>query len=210
MRLWRTCLTVAATACALVGGAGCFHDTLEPEELAWNPYRGGETLVFTSDRGGRDTMLVRAVIRGIYPGGVGTPLLAPEELMVAGTFTDPNHDRSLDGVLLEIRARTLREPAEINFRFAAENARFHADPYRLDSVAALPVTRLRTGAGVLDDVRVVVTNTFRYADRSNAVRSISWSRRYGYVAFEKMDGERWTLEQMYRVPVEPYNSRVGP
>ena len=168
---------------------------LSDEERNWNPYRLNETLVFESSNGLIDSLTISELDDNIYPDGPGPMKYYEQKLWIfARQNSILKHNPKVK--ILEISAESPRKPSEIGFLLSFENARFAGWGFEIHKLKKYPTLTISTKAGKYEDV-IKLESVMYYPDRENDVQFMYWSKKNGYVKFERKDGLTWELIKKY-------------
>ncbi|NQY07553.1 MAG: hypothetical protein HRT68_15495 [Flavobacteriaceae bacterium] len=77
-----------------------------------------------------------------------------------------------------------------------ENARFAGWGFEINQLNKYPTLTLTTKAGIFKDV-IKLKSVMYYPERENAVQFMYWSKKNGYIKFERKDGLTWELIKKY-------------
>lgn len=165
---------------------------LTEREIAWNPYKTGQVLIFRTVEGRTDTLLITNAEDKHFPEGIGA--LRNERLEVLVRINSPSvSKRPIEVTLLYISSKTIKDPSEISFklRLAGEGS-FWGKPYSLDELEKYGVISVKTLYGEFDDV-IRIDDNSNQVFRENDIAAIFWSKSVGYVKCIKKDGTVWEL-----------------
>ncbi len=187
----------------LVGLVSCKSTyRLTEQEIIFNPYRVGDTLVFKSNTGDRDTIFVLEIDRRKNP----TSQLAilpdyAEHLSVFVKHSDPatpdGGHRYLRNNFLEMH-KWNKISATIDFDFAAKDAWFYGgNGINITDIKNHTMTELKINSVVYRDVVIIHSNNTEYRHRNNFIDKIYWSNTTGYLKFDLLNGATWELEKKY-------------
>lgn len=178
---------------------------LAQKDFRWIPYKGNETLVFNSNTGDTDTIFLTGTKRFTSP---TDPLdMFPtnlEHFIVSSTRSDPsppsgNH-RYLDGsIFVELSASKQKHSAFLSFYLTAKDSWFYGNnrSWSLKTIDTLKGEALQTKSKTYYDIIVVIPDSDEYADRSNYLTKVYWSKSEGLVRFDKKDSIYWELTKKY-------------
>jgi hypothetical protein len=187
----------------LVGLVSCKSTyRLTEQEIIFNPYHVGDTLVFKSNTGDRDTIFIIGVDRRKNP----TDQLAifpnyAEHLSVFVKHSDPaspgGGQRYLRSNFLEIH-KWSKISATIDFDFVAKDAWFYGgNGISIIEIKNKTMTELKINSIVFRDVVIIHSNNTEYRHRNNFIDKIYWSNKTGYLKFDLLNGVTWELEKKY-------------
>ena len=186
-------------ATLMFGMFGCSKTSkLNIADLKWNPYKGGEVLVFHSNQGDTDTIFVQNVRRAKTD---DDPLAMfpnqSEVLNVIVKHTDPippnrNQGYSEDS-FFELWAASDKN-TRIRFKLSAKNSWFYGDYYHKNDLENLTTTTLTTKSITYNDVIVLEPQSKEYYDRDAFVTAVYWSKSKGYVRYDLKNGVYWELQ----------------
>ena len=171
------------------------------DDLLWQPYKGGEVLIFQSEKGELDTIFIHETIKSsIVPYGPGWGLLPEkfETLCIRARHSDPSPPRGSDHRYLNgciLRLNSVKEPDQlwIQFSIAAKNAWFYHSNRMKSDLNKLPKVRLQTPYKTFKDIIIIESNDDEYKERSNYIERIYWSMAEGYVRYDLKNGRYWHM-----------------
>lgn len=167
---------------------------LKESEKKWNPYVMNEVLVFESSEKQLDTIVINEIIDNAVSDGPTPKLYYDTYLIVRRKLRLKESNFASTGVL-NISSSTPKKPAEIGFPLYFENANF-AGWYNLKDLEKYPIISVTTKAGTFNDVIKLKSVMYR-PKRKNSVQFMYWSKKDGYIKFEKADGFTWELIKKY-------------
>ncbi len=179
--------------------SGCRNTyKLSKDDLSWNPYHGGESLIFQSNRGDIDTVFIKEVRHSSVP----TDPLAifqsyREVLEVVAKHSDPvsiNGQRYLENSFLKLYS-TDNKNTILTFSFAAKKSWFYADSYFKNDIERLANIELVTQSFKYTDVIKLEPQNIEYLNRPEFILAMYWSKTKGYVRYDLKNGLYWELKQ---------------
>lgn len=176
---------------------------LSNDDRAWMPYKGNETLVYTSNFGDIDTVfLIGKDTSWHYPDPMFS-LSKNEVLSVYSKFKDIYDDsgsyRYLQGTFVSIK-RTMNKSSELFIDLNAKDATYYRiSLIRLDSLETVEPISLTVVDNNYNDVYVFLGEYYLdiFRERSDFITKVYWSKSAGVIRYEKDDGEYWELTQKY-------------
>ncbi len=169
---------------------------LSKDDLRFNPYKGGEALIFKSSQGDIDTIFIREVTITSVP---NDPLaILPkyhDVLNVNVKHSDPtsiNGHRYLESCFFELTA-TNDHNTIFGFNLAAKKALFYADSFFKEDLEKLSIVELITKAFTYKDVIKLAPQSLKYYERDEFIVAVYWSKKTGYVRFDLKNGLYWEL-----------------
>lgn len=178
---------------------GCTKtDKLNADDLKWNPYKGGEVLVFNSNQGDTDTIFVKSIEKAkavndnlaIFP-------KHHEILNVSVQHTDPTPPNRAQGYsedfFFDLYA-TNDKNTIISFDLMAKNAWFYADSYYKNELEKLPITTLSSKNFTYTDVIKLEPQSQEFYERDEFVTVVYWSKSKGYIRYDLKNGVYWELQ----------------
>jgi hypothetical protein len=172
---------------------------LSKTDYAWMPYKGNETVVFTSNNGDTDTIFfLRKDTIIAYP-EAQNPFGDTYELVdIFCKHSDPSppdkKHRYLENSFYSVSNGVL------SIGLLAEDAVFYSmRKFRIDSLNKTKPSLLRTKYHNYNDVYVFSGEDYLgfLHDRSNFVTKVYWSKSQGMVRFDKKDSVYWELKNKY-------------
>jgi hypothetical protein len=164
---------------------------LKESERNWNPYILNEVLVFESSEKQLDTIVINEIIDNAVSDGP-TPKLYYDTYLIV--HRKGNEFSMAD--ILSISSSTPNKLAEIAFTLYFENTKFAGWGFKLKDLEKYPIMSLTTKAGTFNDVIKLESVMYR-PKRENSVKFMYWSKKDGYIKFEKADGFTWELVKKY-------------
>lgn len=181
---------------------GCGKNySLSKSDLRWNPYKGGEVLVFKSNQGDTDTIYVRIIEKAKTD---DDPLAASpnkrEVLNVVVKHTNPTPTNSKDQMedsFLELYAARDKNTL-IDFDLMAKNSWFYGESFYINDLNRLKESTLDINGNIYKDVVVIepqekIRNEY-YDEREEFVTKIYWSKSKGYIRYDLKNGVFWELQ----------------
>jgi hypothetical protein len=178
---------------------GCSDNyRLTENDLRWNPYRGGEVLVFHSNNGDTDTINVQTI----------------ETAYVDSDPLDafPNHQEILDVIVKHSTPFESEQKMEesfllleagdkntlIDFNLMAKNSWFYGESYYIDDLNKLAETELVTKKYIYKDVVIIepqedIKKEY-LEERDEFITKIYWSKSKGYIRYDLKNGVYWELQ----------------
>jgi hypothetical protein len=171
---------------------------LADKDFRWIPYKGNETLVFSTNTDETDTLFLLRTERQTVP---SDPLdVFPTELehfTIAARHSDPappsgNH-RYLESIFLELSASEYKSPY-LTLQHTGKDAWFYGGQFmelkELDKIKLVSlVTKLKT----YQDIVLLYPDSDEYADRSDFITKVYWSKSEGLIRYDKKDSVYWEL-----------------
>lgn len=176
---------------------------LSEEEHKWMPYKGNETLVFSSNTGDTDTIFFLQKDTLIaYPEAQALNGKTYEVVRIFCKHTDTwppdgNH-RYLNNEFVEL-GKSKDKNARLHFNLAAKDAKFYRlTGIKIDSLARHPTTSLVTKYKSYNDIYIIDDEDWlNFRQRSDYVTKLYWSKSEGLVRYDKQDSVYWELTQKY-------------
>jgi hypothetical protein len=163
---------------------------LKENERNWNPYVMNEVIVFESSEKQLDTIVINEIIDNAVSSSTAPELYRHTSLIVRRKLRLKENNYASTGVL-SISSSTPKKLAQIGFPLYFENANF-AGWYNLKDLEKYPIISVTTKAGTFNDVIKLKSVMYR-PKRKNSVQFMYWSKKDGYIKFEKADGFTWEL-----------------
>lgn len=176
---------------------------LSEEEYDWMPYKGTETLVFTSKNKETDTIFfLKKDTLVAYPEAQAINGKTYEVVRIFCKHSDvwkpDNSLRYLENDFVELK-KSKDKKGRLHFNLSAKDAKF----YRLtgipiDSLKQQPFKTLETKNKIYSDVYVIDDEDWMdFKQRSDYVTKLYWSKSEGLVRYDKQDGNYWELSKKY-------------
>ena len=167
---------------------------LKESERNWNPYTMNEVLVFEYSENQLDTIVINEIIDNAVSSSPAPELYRHTSLIVRRKLRLKENNYASTGVL-SISSSTPKKLAQIGFPLYFENAKF-AGWYNLKDLKKYPIISVTTKAGTFNDVIKLKSVMYR-PKRKNSVQFMYWSKKDGYIKFEKAEGFTWELIKKY-------------
>ena len=173
-------------------------EKLSKGDLKWNPYKGGEVLVFQNNQGTTDTIFVNAIKKESVP---DDPLSIfqkyYEVLNVVVKHSNPitvNEHNYLESSFFELSASDGHDTF-VSFHLAAKGAWFYSSSsFSGKYLENMPVMTLKTKNFIYDDVIKLESQSIDYYDRDEFITALYWSKSKGYVRYDLKNGVYWELQ----------------
>ncbi|MFT3796631.1 hypothetical protein [Flavobacterium sp.] len=184
MRFQMMCLLMIG--CCIGGCAS----RLSKRSVKFNPYQKGDTLVFRSNSGDRDTIFITSVEKVMMP---GPPLavfpIRTQILQVMARKTDSNFQRYLENPLLEI------DNTMVDFYLWTRGGTFYNGSFfDLAALQKMPRSTQTIGGKTYEDIIAIKSPNTEYQSRSNFIETLYWSISSGFVKYELRNGKVWELQ----------------
>ncbi len=173
---------------------------LNDEDIKWNPYKMGDSLIFKSNQGVYDTIYIKNVQKGESPNdNLGKPKYYYEWLFV-GAESINNKKISTDYLILQV----VNSPSGtgIDFNLILKNAQLDGDSnyYSTNYLKKMPIIKDPTIHDKYNDVfRLPILPKVDFVNQNNSINlnysinAIYWSRSHGYIRFDLTNGSYWEL-----------------
>ena len=168
---------------------------LKESERNWNPYVLNEVIVFESSEKQVDTIVINKIIDNAVSDGP-TPKLYYHTYLIVHRKLKLNENKFSSTDILSISSSTPNRLAEIAFLLRFENANFAGWGLEIEELNKYPTMSLTTKAGTFNDV-IKIESIKHRSERENSVLYMYWSKKDGYIKFERADGFTWELIKKY-------------
>jgi len=152
-----------------------------------NPYQEGQKLIFVSNIGIEDTLLITEVADNRFTDGMGAPR---NERMFVRALTDGEEER-----ILRLYARTDKEPEQIDFNVVLKETGLLMKAIPLDEYQSFSPINVNTDYENYDDVLIIENRPSRRISEDEIVE-FWWSKSKGYVRLIQQDGTVWDLKSI--------------
>lgn len=168
-------------------------------DLEFNPYNVGDTLLFCSDEGKKDTIIIDSVQRQILQDKCYSLLSCIPKMIFGDSWegfyvnsSKPNESWSGTSFLtIKVEPNGIKT---VNFNFKLKYACWYGVCENdLNKILTLPTIKFSTKTEELKDVIVIVSRNQEYRDRFDFVDRIYWSKSKGLVGFDLLNGEKWVV-----------------
>lgn len=167
---------------------------LKESERNWNPYTMNEVLIFESSEEELDTIVINEIVDNAVSSSPAPELYRHTYLMIyRKRKLEENKFSSTE--ILNISSSTPQKKARIGFGLRLNNANF-GSWYELEELNKHPQMSVTTKAGTFDDV-IKLQPEIYYSKREDEVKFMYWSKKDGYIKFERADGFTWELTKKY-------------
>ena len=172
--------------------AACQNSSyLSDEEKDWNPYKAGQVLLFGTQDGRRDTIIISYVADHQFADGLAAP--QNERLKVLAKLTKKSRSRGISELrFLYISAKTTDDPTLIDFELTVSNGSFWGKAISINVLEEYNEEFLNVPYRPLHDV-LRIEYVGSQALQPEDIKIIYWSKSVGYVKCQKMDGTIWEL-----------------
>jgi hypothetical protein len=166
------------------------------------PYKGNETLVFTSNTGETDTIFfLKKDTLIAYPEAQALNGKTYEVVRIFCRHTDPLKEggyRYLDNNFFELK-KSKDKKARLYFNLSTKDANFYRlTGIRIDSLNQENFSSLATKHKTYNDVYVIDDEDWlNFRQRSDYVTKLYWSKSEGLIRYDKQDSVYWELTKKY-------------
>lgn len=167
---------------------------LSQDEHDWMPYKGNEILVFSSNKGGTDTIvLLQKDTLIAYPEAQALNGKTYEVVAVFAKFST-----GVTKGLVELE-KSKDKIARIYFNLSAKDAFFYRlTGLKVDSLSQQLATTLATRSKKYNDIYIIEDEDWlNFKQRSNYVTKLYWSKSEGLIRYDKQDSVYWELTLKY-------------
>jgi len=175
---------------------------LSDNDYSWMPYKGNETLVFTSNTGKTDTIFfLKKDTLIAYPEAQALNGKTYEVVRIFCRHTDPLKEggyRYLDNNFFELK-KSKEKKARLYFNLSTKDANFYClTGIRIDSLKQENFSLLATKHKTYNDVYVIDDQDWlNFRQRSDYVTKLYWSKSEGLIRYDKQDSVYWELTKKY-------------
>ena len=172
---------------------------LTKADLDFNPYKAGDTLLFQSDKGERDTLIVHSTDKQVLREKCYSFLTCIYSNLTTDSWegfyvnTNRPNETWTGKNIMTIRA----EPngmKTIYFDIYVKNAWWYGDSEtNLEKVKSMTEKDFQLRNQTLTDVLEIKSENKEYVERSDFIEKIYWSKSLGLVGFDKLNGDKWTV-----------------
>lgn len=166
------------------------------------PYKGNETLVFTSNTGETDTIFfLKKDTLIAYPEAQALNGKTYEVVRIFCRHTDPLKEggyRYLDNNFFELK-KSKDKKARLYFNLSTKDANFYRlTGIRIDSLNQENFSSLATKHKTYNDVYFIDDEDWlNFRQRSDYVTKLYWSKSEGLIRYDKQDSVYWELTKKY-------------
>lgn len=172
------------------------------KDYSWMPYKGNETLVFTSNAGSTDTIFfLKKDTLIAYPEAQSLNGKTYEVVRIFCRHSAPLRDggyRYLDNHFVELK-KSKDKKTRLHFNLSTKDANFYRlTGIRIDSLAQQQFTSLATKNKTYNDIYVIDEEDWlNFKQRSDYVTKLYWSKSEGLIRYDKQDSVYWELTKKY-------------
>jgi hypothetical protein len=175
---------------------------LTDDDFRWIPYKGTETLVFSSSKGDTDTIFLLGTDRQTVP---SDPLdVFPTDLehyTIASRHSDPapsdRNQHYLETVFLELSASEYKSPY-LSLHHTGKDAWFYGGQFmKLKDLDTIKFVSLVTKLKTYHDIVLLYPESDEYSVRSDFITKVYWSKAEGLIRYDKKDSVYWELTRKY-------------
>jgi hypothetical protein len=160
-------------------------------EKAWNPYKEGQVLVFGTSNGLTDTLEITKAEDKQFADGIGAP--GNERLNVLVRLHNLSVSKNpIEVTLFNISSKSSMYPTNIDFELLLQGGRFWGRAYSIKELEQYAEFSIETPFRKFDDVIMIEDNSNRVLNEYE-IKTIYWSKTFGYVKCERKDGTVWDL-----------------
>jgi len=179
---------------------------LSDSDFDWVPYKGKDTLVFTSNTGDTDTLFLRNGKRymdyKVDPLSM-TPSDSTENFDISYKYNYFDTIQKINnfGVFpLIIMKRTKEGATNIGFSITRNKAYFDGMKFfEIEHLKNLKLVTIEANLKKYDDVFIIVpdTSSLKNSNRNDYVLKMYWSKSQGLIRFDKNNNIYYTLTKKY-------------
>jgi hypothetical protein len=197
---------------ASCGGKTCRFDD---SDFEWIPYKGNETLVFTSNTGDVDTLFLKNPNRymDIRVDPLSTaPQDSIEKFYIPYYFSNDTATRfgEYPGETLIDMTKTPKGKTRIGFTVVTSDAFFYGLRYLdMKELRRAHLVELRIGDKPYQDILIIEPDSSnkKWSVRDHYVLKMYWSKSAGLVRYDKNNGVVYTLTTMRKNVLATYTAR---
>jgi len=175
---------------------------LSDNDYSWMPYKGTETLIFSSKTGYTDTIfLLKKDTLTAYPGAQSLNGITYEEVSISSRHTNPsnpNSKRYLENSFVRLQ-KSKDSKTRLLLNVLAKDAIFYRlSGLTIDSLSKQMTSTLITKYKTYNDVYIIEDDDWlNFKQRSDYVTKLYWSKSQGLIRYDKQDGDNWELTKKY-------------
>ena len=166
-------------------------------DLSFNVYKGGETLIFKSNTGSIEKIYVKKIDKSFQ---LSDPLAVfpnkYEILKIFVHFSDSNYVATLENLQGPIFSiSTFKDNlSDFKFSFQLNNAHFYSNSFDSKIINSLSTQDLNCNGKIYKDVIKILPTNLECIDREDYITAIYWSKSKGYVRCDLKNNKYWQLE----------------
>ena len=171
--------------------ASCNRTYLTEEEKNWNPYKKGQKLLFKSQTGVLDSIVIEKLKYG-FPDGPGF-VERNEIAHIVGRNRRYKNNREVSSYIFSVYAKTKKRNSSIRFGISLKDYYFNESYYYdiEDYLMKLPEKTITVNNTVYSDV--IKIKSAGNLSHPKDIKYIFWSKRNGFVKLEAKNGDIWEL-----------------
>ncbi|KAA3651857.1 MAG: hypothetical protein DWP98_01955 [Bacteroidetes bacterium] len=170
-------------------------------DVEFNPYEQGDILIFTSDEGNKDTVIIHSTMRSVLEEKCYSFIQCIYSKLTEDTWegfyvntNEPNQDWTGTSILT-IRAEK-NGTKTAYFDINIEGAWWYTDcEDNIEKLRQFEQVESNNGQKTFTDVIIIPSLNNEYRDRSNFIAKLYWSLSEGLVGLEKLNGKTWRIEK---------------
>jgi hypothetical protein len=151
------------------------------------PYKDGQKLVFQSNTGIKDSLLITAIEAGRFPDGMGAP--TNERMAVTASVNSRSVRFGTQEVILYLTAQDRETEETIQFELSLKETFMYGYSMAYADFEARELQVVESEHARYDDVIKVILPE----KDDGAIREMYWSKSAGYVRLVQTDGTIWDL-----------------
>ena len=168
-------------------------------DIDFNPYNIGDTLLFNSSNKEKDTLIIHSIEQRILTEKCYSFLTCVFSKLTTDSWegfyvnTVKNNKNWTGKNLLTIRAESDGRKT-IHFSIYLDNAWWYGDcEENLEQIKNSNSITYNNGTQKFADVQVIISTNKEYLKKVNYIERIYWSKSYGLVGFDKLNGDEWSV-----------------
>lgn len=167
-------------------------------DIDFNPYNIGDTLLFNSNKGEKDTLIIYSIKKRVLTEKCYSFFSCICSKLTTDSWegfyvnTHKINENSIGKTLLKIRAGPDGRKT-ISFEIYINNARWYGDSESLEQIKNINLITFDNGMQTFSDVQVIKSNSKEYLERDNFIEKIYWSKSNGLIGIDKLNGEKWVV-----------------
>lgn len=179
---------------------GCGKNyNLSKSDLKWNPYKGGEVLVFHCNKGDTDTIIVQAIETAKVDSDPLAPFPNHQEILnvIVKHSTPFNSKQKMEDSFVRLEAVKDKNTL-VSFKLLAKNSWFYSESYYINDLNKLKENAMTIKGNIYSDVIVIepqenIKKEY-YDERDEFVTKLYWSKSKGYIRYDLKNGVYWELQ----------------
>lgn len=195
-----SCMTI------LTGVSSCMTHRLSKKDISFNPYKEGDTLFFQSDKGKKDTLIIVSFDKFTYHDKCYSRLQCLWLFLTEGTwqsyyiyavnihYSFPRRELLSIGTAPNgVKLIHFDMWNNWSLQWYGFEPQDRDDLSNMKKILNYPTSTFHVNSQIYDDVITIKSTNQEYRNRQDFIETLYWSKSMGYVGFDMLNGEKWTI-----------------